>query len=158
MNPITDSHHSMSCLKKLRPRHQLELEMDERFGRLCDSQHHTTVVAAGSNRARLVEGPPPNVRPDQVYNQENATATSAGDVGLVSSGLMPHTLLFFSAVRERHAATVTARCRERCAKCWRAGNAPPSQHCRDVLRYEEEADAITRDVLNRRQKHVHHAL
>ena len=58
--------------------------------------------------------------------------------------LMPQTLLFFPLF-ERHANTVTAA-----AEALRQmldGGERASQHCRDVLRYEEEADAITRDVL-----------
>ena len=58
--------------------------------------------------------------------------------------LMPQTLLFFPLF-ERHANTVTAA-----AEALRQmldGGERASQHCRDVLRYEEDADAITRDVL-----------
>ena len=57
---------------------------------------------------------------------------------------MPQTLLFFPLF-ERHANTVTAA-----AEALRQmldGGERASQHYRDVLRYEEEADAITRDVL-----------
>jgi predicted phosphate transport protein (TIGR00153 family) len=58
--------------------------------------------------------------------------------------LMPHTPLFFRLF-ERHATTVTAA-----AEALRRmldGSERGSQHCRDVMRFEEEADAITREVL-----------
>lgn len=58
--------------------------------------------------------------------------------------LMPQTMLFFPLF-ERHATTVTAGAealRKMLAGCDHA-----SQHCRDVMRLEEEADGITREVL-----------
>lgn len=58
--------------------------------------------------------------------------------------LMPHTLLFFPLF-ERHATTVTAAAAA-LRQMLEGGERAP-QHCRDVLRYEEEADAITREVL-----------
>ena len=58
--------------------------------------------------------------------------------------LMPHTQLFFPLF-ERHATTVTAG-----AEALRQmldGGERASQHCRDIMRLEEEADGITREVL-----------
>ena len=58
--------------------------------------------------------------------------------------LMPHQPLFF-ALFERHAATVTGA-----AEALRRmldGGDQIGQHCRSVMRLEEEADGITRDVL-----------
>jgi uncharacterized protein len=58
--------------------------------------------------------------------------------------LMPHTLLFFPLF-ERHATTVTAG-----AEALRQmldGGERAAQHCRDIMRLEEEADGITREVL-----------
>ena len=58
--------------------------------------------------------------------------------------LMPQTLLFFPLF-ERHAKTVTAG-----AEALRQmldGGERASQHCRDIMRLEEEADGITREVL-----------
>jgi uncharacterized protein len=58
--------------------------------------------------------------------------------------LMPHTLLFFPLF-ERHAATTAAA-----AEALRRmldGTEDGAQHCRNVLRFEEEADGITREVL-----------
>jgi predicted phosphate transport protein (TIGR00153 family) len=57
---------------------------------------------------------------------------------------MPHQPLFF-ALFERHAATVTGA-----AEALRRmldGGDQIGQHCRSVMRLEEEADGITRDVL-----------
>ena len=58
--------------------------------------------------------------------------------------LMPHTQLFFPLF-ERHATTVTAAAEA--LRRMLEGGEQVSRHCQDVLRYEEEADAITRDVL-----------
>jgi uncharacterized protein len=58
--------------------------------------------------------------------------------------LMPHTLLFFPLF-ERHATTVTAAAEA--LRQMLEGGEHALQHCRDVMRYEEEADAITREVL-----------
>jgi predicted phosphate transport protein (TIGR00153 family) len=58
--------------------------------------------------------------------------------------LMPNTQLFFPLF-ERHATTVTAAAEA--LRRMLEGGEQVSQHCRDVMRYEEEADAITRDVL-----------
>jgi predicted phosphate transport protein (TIGR00153 family) len=58
--------------------------------------------------------------------------------------LMPHTQLFFPLF-ERHATTVTAAAEA--LRRMLEGGEQVSQHCRDVLRHEEEADAITREVL-----------
>jgi uncharacterized protein len=58
--------------------------------------------------------------------------------------LMPHTLLFFPLF-ERHATTVTAAAEA--LRQMLEGGEHALQHCRDVLRYEEEADGITREVL-----------
>ena len=58
--------------------------------------------------------------------------------------LMPHTQLFFPLF-ERHATTVTAG-----AEALRQildGGEHASEHCRDIMRLEEEADGITREVL-----------
>jgi predicted phosphate transport protein (TIGR00153 family) len=58
--------------------------------------------------------------------------------------LMPRTLLFFPLF-ERHAATTAAA-----AEALRRmldGTEDGAQHCRNVLRFEEEADGITREVL-----------
>jgi len=58
--------------------------------------------------------------------------------------LMPHTPLFFPLF-ERHATTVTAG-----AEALRQildGGEHASEHCRDIMRLEEEADGITREVL-----------
>jgi predicted phosphate transport protein (TIGR00153 family) len=58
--------------------------------------------------------------------------------------LMPQTLLFFPLF-ERHATTVTAG-----AEALRQmldGGERASQHCRDIMRLEEEADGIAREVL-----------
>jgi predicted phosphate transport protein (TIGR00153 family) len=57
---------------------------------------------------------------------------------------MPNTQLFFPLF-ERHATTVTAAAEA--LRRMLEGGEQVSQHCRDVMRYEEEADAITRDVL-----------
>jgi predicted phosphate transport protein (TIGR00153 family) len=58
--------------------------------------------------------------------------------------LMPHTLLFFPLF-ERHATTATAAARA--LRQMLEGGEHALQHCREVMRYEEEADAITREVL-----------
>src|SRR5258705_4222097 len=58
--------------------------------------------------------------------------------------LMPHTLLFFPLF-ERHATTVTAAAEA--LRQMLQGGEHALQHCRDVVRYEEEADGITREVL-----------
>jgi predicted phosphate transport protein (TIGR00153 family) len=58
--------------------------------------------------------------------------------------LMPKTLLFFPLF-ERHAQTVTAAA-EALRRMLEPGERT-SQHYRDVMRYEEEADGITREVL-----------
>jgi predicted phosphate transport protein (TIGR00153 family) len=58
--------------------------------------------------------------------------------------LMPHTLLFFPLF-ERHATRVTAAAEA--LRQMLQGGEHVSQHCRDVVRYEEEADGITREVL-----------
>jgi uncharacterized protein len=58
--------------------------------------------------------------------------------------LMPHTLLFFPLF-ERHATTVTAAAQA--LRQMLDGGEHALQHCRDVVRYEEVADAITREVL-----------
>ena len=58
--------------------------------------------------------------------------------------LMPHTQAFFPQF-ERHAATVTAAA-EALRRMLEGGGAV-SQHCRAVIEKEEEADAITREVL-----------
>ena len=58
--------------------------------------------------------------------------------------LMPHTLLFFPLL-ERHATTVTAAAQA--LRQMLEGGDHALQHCREVMRYEEEADAITREVL-----------
>src|SRR5437588_12386304 len=58
--------------------------------------------------------------------------------------LMPYTLLFFPLF-ERHATTVTAAAEA--LRQMLQGGEHASQHCRDVVRYEEEADGITREVL-----------
>jgi uncharacterized protein len=58
--------------------------------------------------------------------------------------LMPHTLLFFPLF-ERHAMTVTAAAEA--LRQMLEGDEHASQHYRNVLRYEEEADGITREVL-----------
>ena len=58
--------------------------------------------------------------------------------------LMPHTPLFFPLF-ERHARTVTAAADA--LRKMLEGDEHASQHYRSVLRYEEEADAITREVL-----------
>jgi hypothetical protein len=55
--------------------------------------------------------------------------------------LVPHTLLFFPLF-ERHATTVTAAAEA--LRQMLEGGEHALQHCRDVMRYEEEADAITR--------------
>jgi len=58
--------------------------------------------------------------------------------------LMPQTMLFFPLF-ERHARTVTAG-----AEALRQmldGGERAAQHCRDIMRLEEEADGITREVL-----------
>ena len=59
--------------------------------------------------------------------------------------LMPHTLLFFPLF-ERHAITVAAAAES--LRQMLEGGDHASEHCRDVMRYEEEADGITREVLN----------
>src|SRR5262245_56261838 len=58
--------------------------------------------------------------------------------------LMPHTLLFFPLL-ERHATTVTVAAQA--LRQMLEGGERALQHCREVMRYEEEADAITREVL-----------
>jgi uncharacterized protein len=58
--------------------------------------------------------------------------------------LMPHTLLFFPLF-ERHATTVTAAAEA--LRQMLEGGEQGLQHCRDVMRFEEEADGITREVL-----------
>lgn len=58
--------------------------------------------------------------------------------------LMPHTQLFFPLF-ERHAAAVTAAAES--LRRMLDDGAPVAQHCRDVVRHEEEADHITREVL-----------
>ena len=57
---------------------------------------------------------------------------------------MPHTPLFFPLF-ERHETTMTAAAEA--LRQMLEGGERASQHCRDVMRYEEQADAITRDVL-----------
>ena len=58
--------------------------------------------------------------------------------------LMPQTLLFFPLF-ERHAATVTAAAKA--LQQMLAGGDHISEHYGDVMRLEEEADGITREVL-----------
>src|SRR5712675_1760067 len=58
--------------------------------------------------------------------------------------LMPHQPLFF-ALFERHAATVAGAAEE--LRRMLDGGDQIGQHCRSVMRLEEEADGITRDVL-----------
>src|SRR3979411_2440858 len=58
--------------------------------------------------------------------------------------LMPHTLLFFPLF-ERHATTVTAAAEA--LRQMLQGGEHVSTYFRDVVRYEEEADGITREVL-----------
>ena len=58
--------------------------------------------------------------------------------------LMPQTMLFFPLF-ERHATTVTAGA-VALQKMLEGGD-HASQHCRDIMRHEEEADGITREVL-----------
>jgi uncharacterized protein len=58
--------------------------------------------------------------------------------------LMPHTQLFFPLFR-RHAETVASAAES--LRLMLAGGPPVDGHCRDVMRLEEQADAITREVL-----------
>jgi uncharacterized protein len=58
--------------------------------------------------------------------------------------LMPNTPLFFPLF-ERHATTVTAAAEA--LRQMLEGGERAAQHCRDVMLHEEEADAITREVL-----------
>lgn len=59
--------------------------------------------------------------------------------------LMPRSQLFFPLF-SRHAASVAAAA-EALRRMLAEGGVRASAHCRDVLRHEEEADAITREVL-----------
>src|SRR5262249_25720345 len=59
-----------------------------------------------------------------------------------SQRLLPREEKFFSLF-ERHAASIAAAALRRMLD----GGAEITQHCRAMMQYEEEADAVTRDVL-----------
>ena len=65
------------------------------------------------------------------------------NAGLVSAADAAHAAVF--PLFERHATTVTAAAEA--LRQMLQGGEHVSQHCRDVVRYEEEADGITREVL-----------